>query len=226
MNLKDIIAKLPEAERAEAEKVIQDAITAANPVAGIDSKDKAAAFIAGNKDFKAALDSEISVRVAAHDERFMADKFPKLLDAKIKELTGPETDPIKLELAQIKAEREAEKAEAKREKLKAVALKVAATEGIPVDYVERFIDEDDLKTTDTVKAFASSMKAYAKAFHESEMKGKYGNVGAPQGGNAKPPAGKLAEMQAAYAGLMGQKRFQEALKLQAEIQELGATNGQ
>jgi len=184
MNLKDIIGKLPEAERAEAEKTIQDAITAANPLAGVTTKEQAAEFISKNALFKSAHDADISVKVDDHDKRFISDKLPKLLDAEIKKLTGPETDPIKLELAQIKAERAAEKAEAIRDKQKAVALKLAAAEGIPVDDIERFLGDDDTKTTETTTAYAKRLKAWRDEAVESALKGKLGNNGIPKSGNS------------------------------------------
>jgi hypothetical protein len=184
MNLKDIIGKLPEAERAEAEKTIQDAITAANPLAGVTTKEQAAEFISKNALFKSAHDADISVKVDDHDKRFMADKLPKLLDAEIKKLTGPETDPIKLELAQIKAERATEKAEAIRDKQKAVALKLAAAEGIPVDDIERFLGDDDTKTTETTTAYAKRLKAWRDDAVESALKGKLGNNGIPKRGDS------------------------------------------
>lgn len=197
MNLKDIIAKLPEAERAEAEKAIQDAIVAANPVAGITSKEQAAEFISKNPFFKGALDSEISVKIAAHDDRFMADKLPKLLEAEVKKLTGPETDPIRIELNALKAEREAEKAELKREKLTAAALKIALAEGIPGEDVARFIADDEDKTAETVKAYASRLKAYRDAAVESALKERLGNNGQPKGGTSPTPTGLKEQYDAA-----------------------------
>jgi hypothetical protein len=183
MNLKDVIAKLPEADRGEAEKAIQEAIVAANPVAGIDSNEKAAAFIQGNKFFKGAYDSEISKSNAAHDEKFMKEKFPGLLDAKVKELTGPETDPIKIELAQIKAERAAEKAEAIKDKQLALAAKLAASEGIPVHKLEKWIADNDDATTAEMKEYAKMIKDFRDNALEADRKNRLGNNGVPRGGN-------------------------------------------
>ena len=197
MNLKELIALIPEVSRAEAETVISDAVKAGNPIADIDSNDKAATFIAGNRFFKGAYDSGISVKVAEHDERFKKDQLPKLLESEIKKLTGPETDPIKLELAQIKAEREAEKAELKRERLKASALKIAAAEGIPVDDVDRFLADDEDKTAESVRKYASRLKSFRDAAIEAALKDRIGNVGKPQGGNVIPPADLKTQYDAA-----------------------------
>ncbi|MFA6359057.1 MAG: hypothetical protein WCY09_10465 [Candidatus Omnitrophota bacterium] len=215
MNIKELIALLPEANRADAEKAISEAVVAANPVAGIDSNEKAAAYIQGNKFFKGALDSEISVKIASHDEKFMADKFPKLLDAKVKELTGPETDPIKIELAQIKAERAAEKAEAIKDKQLALAAKLAASEGIPVHKLEKWITDNDDATTAEIKEYAKIIKDFRDAAIEVDRKGRFGNNGEPRGGNITPPA----DLESRYKeALRDPKRADEALILHEQIE--------
>jgi len=214
MNIKDVIAKLPEADRGEAEKAIQEAIVAANPVAGIDSNEKAAAFIQGNKFFKGALDSEISVKIASHDEKFVKDKLPGLVDAKIKELNPPK-DPRDIEIADIKkqlAERDRKELEAKQRE---IALKIAIAEGIPGEHVERFIADNDEATTAQVKAYAAQVKAFADAKVEAALKDKLGNNGQPRGGNVPPPA----DLEVRYKeALRDPKRADEALVLHEQIE--------
>jgi hypothetical protein len=196
MNLKDVISKLPEGDRAEAEKVVQEAIAAGNPLAGVTTKEQAAEFISKNQVFKAALDAEISVKIEAHDARFIKEKLPALVDAKIKELNPP-TDPRDIKLAEF----EAKLAERDRKELqanqRAIALKIAASEGIPVDDIERFIGDDDIKTTESVKAYAARVKAFADARVEAALQVRYGNTGGPKGGNpASVKSIKLSEFEA------------------------------
>lgn len=198
MKLTDIIAKLPEADRAEAEKVIGEAVAAGNVLAGIDSQEKAFELIKKTPILKSAFDAEISTTVKNHDDKFMSDKLPKLVEAKVKELTGPETDPIKLELAQIKAERAAEKAEALKAKHLAIALKIAAEEKIPVDDIERFLGEDEKSTGESVKAYAARIKAFRDAAVEESKTQRFGNVGKPNGGTVAAPGSRLATLEAAF----------------------------
>lgn len=196
MNLKDIISKLPETDREEAEKAIADAVAAGNQLAGINSKEAAAEFISKNAFFKAALDSEISKSVAAHDERFIKEKLPGLVDAKVKELNPPK-DPRDIEIAEIKkqlAERDRKELEAKQREL---ALKLAASEGIPVEGIERFIADNDDATTSQVKAYAAQVKAFANSRVEAALKEKLGNNGQPRGGNTPPPADLQTQYEAA-----------------------------
>ena len=198
MNLKDVIAKLPEGDRAEAEKVVQEAIAAGNPLAGVTTKEQAAEFISKNQIFKAALDAEISLKVAAHDERFTKEKLPGIVEAEIKK-RNPEKDPLRVELDTLKAEREAEKAELKRERLKALAIKKAAEAGIPADDIERFIDEDEDRTGASVEAFAKRWKAFSDKAVETALKEKLGNNGAPRGGNPATPTDLKSQYDAAIA---------------------------
>jgi hypothetical protein len=201
MNLKELVAKLPEADRGEAEKAIQEAIVAGNPLAGIDSNEKAAAYIQGNRYFKGALDAEISARVISHDERFQKEKLPGLVEAEIKK-RNPEKDPLRIELDALKAEREAEKAELKRERLKALAIKKAADAGIPADDIERFIDEDEDRTGAAVDGYAKRWHASVDKAVEAKLKERLGNNGIPKNGDpskamTREAFGKLAPKDAA-----------------------------
>jgi antitoxin component of RelBE/YafQ-DinJ toxin-antitoxin module len=230
MNLKELVGKLPETDRPAAEAAIQEAITAANPVAGIDSKERAAEYIGKNAYFKAALDAGISRGVEAHDEKFMAEKFPKLAkaeaDKREQEVTArlkPELDPVKALELQIKKQAEdfnsilAERDKKEvRDAQRLLALKLAAEEKIPVTHIERFIDDDDEKTTASVKAYAKSLKDYAKAETEAALNKRLGNTGTPKGGAAIPPA----DLKTRYAeALKDPKRADEALALHEQIEQ-------
>jgi len=201
MNLKELVAKLPESDRGEAERAIQEAIVAGNPLAGIDSNEKAMAYIQGNRYFKGALDSEISAKVVAHDERFTKEKLPGLVEAEIKK-RNPEKDPLRIELDALKAEREAEKAELKRERLRNLAVKKAADAGVPVDDIERFIDEDEDRTGAAVDGFAKRWHDSVDKGVEAKLKLKLGNNGIPKSGDpakvmAQDEFNKLAPKEAA-----------------------------
>jgi hypothetical protein len=221
MNIKELIALVPEGSRADAEKAISEAVVAANPVAGIDSNEKAAAFIQGNKFFKGALDSEISVKIASHDEKFVKDKLPGLVDAKVRELNPPK-DPRDIEIAEIKkqlADRDRKEIEAKQRE---IALKIAAAEGIPVEGIERFIADNDDATSAQVKAYAKRIKDFRDVAVDEAKKGKYGNNGVPRGGNVTPPADLKTQYEAA---LKDPARLDEALGLKERLIE-AAKNGQ
>jgi hypothetical protein len=219
MNLKELIAKLPESDRAEAERVVQEAIVAGNPLAGIDSNEKAAAFIETNKFFKGAFDAGISKSNEAHDAKFVKEKLPGLVDAKIRELNPP-TDPRDIKIAEF----EAKLAERERKELlsnqRTIALKIAATEGIPVDDIERFIADNDDATTAQVKAYAARVKAFADAKVEAALKERLGNNGSPKGGNTIPPADLKTQYEAAAKANNGMEMLRlKGLMQAAAIQE-------
>jgi hypothetical protein len=221
MNLKELVAKLPEADREEGEKAIQAAVLAGDKLAGIDSEEKAREFILKTPILKTAMDAYTGKAVTAHDERFTKEKLPTLIEAEIKR-RNPEKDPLRIELDAMKAEREAEKAELKRERLKALAIKRAADAGIPADDIERFIDEDEDRTTASVEAFAKRWKAYSDKAVETALKDKLGNNGAPRGGN--PPAPPADLMTRYKEALKDPKRADEALVLHEQL-EIAARQG-
>jgi hypothetical protein len=217
MNLKELIAKLPEGDRGEAERVIQEAIIAGNPIAGIDTKEKAVEFINRTPVFEQAAMFLKTTAIELHDAKFQKEKLPGLVEAEIKK-RNPEKDPLRIELDALKAEREAEKAELKRERLKALAIKRAADEGIPVDDIERFIGEDEDRTAASVDGFAKRLKAYADAKVEAALKEKLGNNGQPRGGNAPQAPGDLESQ---YLAAVKDGNADLALVLQGKLQAAG-----
>jgi hypothetical protein len=201
LNLKELVGKLPEADRTEGERVIQEAIKAGNPIAEIVTREAALAYIVKNDVFKAALEEEIRSKVASHDEKFQKEKLPGLVEAEIKK-RNPEKDPLRIELDALKAEREAEKAELKRERLKALAIKKAADAGIPADDIERFIDEDEDRTGAAVDGYAKRWHASVDKAVEAKLKERLGNNGIPKNGDpskamTREAFGKLAPKDAA-----------------------------
>jgi hypothetical protein len=228
MNLKDIIGKLQEADRAEAEKTITEAIAAGNPLAGVTTQEHAAKFIDENRLFKSAHDADISRKIAAHDEKFMAESFPKLAkveaDKREQEVMlrlKPDLDPVKaLEIAMKKQADDFAATLAERDKKevlgnqRALAMKIAASEGIPVDDIERFIGDDDIKTTESVKAYAARVKAFRDAGVESALKERLGNNGAPRGGNIAQPT----DLQSQYDAAIKAGNADLALAIQSKMQ--------
>jgi hypothetical protein len=196
MNVEEMVGLLPEAAREEAKGVIQSAIGAANPIAGIDSKEKAAEWIGKNPVFKSALDYERTKAIESHSEKFMREKFPELVDAEIKK-RDPNTDPVKAELAKIRSELAEEKANAKREKLLVKAMELATKEGVPTSHIKRFLEDDEDATTASVSAFIKDWKDGIAAGIEKGLKDKFGNTGVPKGGNTTSVKSmKLSEFEA------------------------------
>lgn len=198
MNFEDIVALVPEDKR-EAVKAESAAFVR------IASREDAEKLAREHPHLKSALDAEISRAAAANEARIMKDKLPAAVEAEIKK-RNPEKDPLRIELDTLKAEREAEKAELRREKLKALATKLAADEGIPVDDIDRFIDADEDATSATVKAFAKRAKAWRDSAIEAELKKRFGNQQAPKAGSAAPEPDMVRQ----YNALMQAGRTDEA----------------
>lgn len=193
MNLKDAVALIPEDKRADVEKAIQEAIVAANPVAGIDSPEKAMEFIKANRVFLSALDSEISKKIEKHDTEVVPKKVKEELDKR----SAPETDPIKIALREekearlkLEADLKAERDATKREKLLNAAMKKASDAGIPTKFIHRFLEEDEDRTNMSVDELIKEWKGYTDSKIEERLKGQYGDRGQPKGGNTPPPNAK------------------------------------
>ena len=89
------------ANLAEAEELLSG-----QTIDGIDSKEKALKLLYEQKLLKAAFDSEISKKIANHDDRFMEDKLPSLLEqerAKLRLELNPELTPEQREIQELRS---------------------------------------------------------------------------------------------------------------------------
>jgi hypothetical protein len=205
MNIDEIVALVPEDKR-EAVKTEFAAFVK------VGSREDAEKLAREHPHIKSAFDAEISRASAANEARIMKEKLPGMVEAEIKK-RNPEKDPLRIELDTLKAEREAEKAELKRERLKAMAVKLAADEGIPVDDIDRFIDEDEDRTTASVKAYAKRTKAWRDSQIEAELKKRFGNQSSPRTGTVTDDPNLSAQ----YNALMLAGRTDEAAAISVRL---------
>jgi len=214
LTLKDIVSKLPESDRAEAEKGIGEAVAAGNILAGVDSQEKAFELIKKTPILKSAFDAEISKTVDAHDERFIKDKLPKLVEDKVREMNPPK-DPRDIKLAELEAKMTERDNAEKKAKLHAAALKIAAEKKIPVEDIERFIADDEDATVRTVNAYAERILAWRNEAIEASKQSQFGNNGKPKNGNIPP----VADLQTQYELAAKANNGIEMLRLKSLIQE-------
>ena len=182
-NFEEIVEALPE----EAKGIIKAAFLSANPIAGIRTKEEAFDFIGKTPLFKAASDETNRKAIESHSAKFMAEKFPDLVDAEIKK-RDPKTDPIRAELDKIKSELAEEKASAKRERLLVKAMEIATKEGVPTVHIKRFLEDDEDATVTSVNAFIKDWKDTVNAGIEKGLKGQFGNNGSPKSGKTTEKA--------------------------------------
>lgn len=159
---------------------IETALNDLDPLKNIKTKADALAFMKRNEVFSDALksevDSETSTRINKHDENFMKEKLPKIIEEKQKEWEKkPKREPWEEEMEKLKAEREADKAELARERLrreievKAKDLKYTIDPDRYVAYGEKAIEylEADAKT------FEETVETRIKTFAQEKF-GKQG----------------------------------------------------
>lgn len=214
--MKEYLAMLPEAERPDAEKAFAAEVVAGNPLAGIDTKEKAAEFIQKNPLFKGAYDADISRVVASHDEKFIAEKVPGLVKAEVEKLTGPEKDPVKLELNAIKKELADNKAAEARATLTAKVLEQAAAKGIPPALAKLCVRDTAEATQSALDEVVKTSTEWRDTHAEKLLKEKLGNNGQPARGQERQDPKTLKEK---YDAAVKAGNGDLALILQTQMQQ-------
>lgn len=124
------------------------------------------------KALKAELETERKAREAAAKKE--AERLSKLSD----------DERQKAELETTRRELEQERANFEKEKIKYEAAKVLGQRGLPVEFTEYFITEDNAKTLERITTFEKQYKKAIEAAVNERLKGK-----APQSGGKTVDAG-------------------------------------
>jgi len=196
MTLKDVVILLPEDKRTEAEKTISDAIATANPTQGIITKEQAFEFIQKTGVFRSALDAEVARAVTAHDQKFQGEKLPGIIEEELRKRNPPK-DPRDVEIQKLTERINAQERATLTEKQKTLALRVASEKGIPVDFVERFIGENDEATTTQIGRFADVIVKWRDDSTTKILQEKLGSNALPKGGNTQLPQDLKAQYELA-----------------------------
>ncbi len=160
------------ADISEAEKLIQ-----ASTVDGITSKEQAYDFMTKNTVFKSGLDYATSAAIKSHDDKFMADKLPGLIDAerdKIKaELNPPQTDEQK-QIAEMQKRIDAMQAEKVKSDLSKELRAKAKELGFPEERAEHYAIYGD-NAVSQMESAAEYWKGQVSSQVEAKLKEAYGN---------------------------------------------------
>jgi hypothetical protein len=214
--MKEYLAMLPEAERPEAEKALVAEVAAGNPLTGIDTKEKAAEWIQKNPLFKGAYDADISRIVAAHDEKFIAEKVPGLVASEVAKLNPPKT-PVEIELADIKQKLAAKEVAETRATQKALVMTLATEKGVPAAIAELCIRDTEEATRAAFDATFKTAAEWRDKHAEALLKEKLGNNGKPPAG--QPPADPKT-LKEKYDAAVKAGNGDLALVIQTEMQAL------
>lgn len=82
------------------------------------------------------LDSAISKAINSHDEKFMKEKFPQLLESEIKKRSNEGKTPEQIELEEVKAKIQQMEAEKTKAEMKAKYTKVLSDKGLSTDLLD------------------------------------------------------------------------------------------
>jgi len=150
-----------------------------------ETKEQAWDFIQKNQVFRSALDAEVSRATAAHDVKFMENKFPDILKAEreklLKELNPQET-PEKKEIREIREELAAAKREKEENARKDILRKKAAEIGFDPLRAEKYSVFGDNAEAQLLEDH-QYMTGFVKTELEKETKKRFGNTTPAGGGN-------------------------------------------
>lgn len=177
MNLDEIIGLIPEDKRETVKGELGQYVR-------IDGRETAEKLAKEHPHIKSVVDSFISKAVESHDQRFQAEKLPRLVESEILKMNPPK-DPRDLELQKMRQELEGMKTQTLREKQTALAVAVAAEKGIPIDLAKRYIGNDDAETIANLESLTGPLMAWRDEAVKKEIAGRLGNNGAPQKGMAQ-----------------------------------------
>lgn len=210
MELTDIVALVPEDKRA-------DVTAALSGVIKITSKADAEKLIAENLFVKSAYDAGISRAVMSHDERFTAEKLPKLVEDEISKRNPPK-DPRDVKIAELERKMlDAERA-ALTEKQIARAVAKASELGIPAELARKYIGDSDEKTDAMIAELSGALTPWRDEAVKKAIVERVGNNGTPPRG--APGKDQITAMREAHVQLMNEKRFPEAQRLMEQIRQV------
>ncbi|NRT78124.1 DUF4355 domain-containing protein [Clostridium beijerinckii] len=116
-------------------------------------------LLANNKEVKgyytSSVDSAISKAINTHDEKFMAEKFPQLVEEEIKKRSnvGKTEDQIKYE--DLQKEFEKMKTENAREKLSSKYVKVLGEQGLNPELIDFVLGQDEDTTNKNIEKISN-----------------------------------------------------------------------
>lgn len=119
----------------------------------------------GIKHLKSQTDSSNTKAI----ETFKKSTMPGLIEEEIKKKFPAETEEQK-RLRQLEDEVKASNAEAKRERLLNKAISYATSKGYPIDFLDKFLDEDEEKTIANIEKFGSVYTASVGKSVEEKFK--------------------------------------------------------
>lgn len=83
-----------------------------------------------------SIDSAISKAINSHDEKFMKEKFPQLLESEIKKRSNEGKTPEQIELEEVKAKIQQMETEKAKAEMKAKYTKVLSDKGLSTDLLD------------------------------------------------------------------------------------------
>jgi hypothetical protein len=146
MDISEIIGLIPEDKRESAKAELAAYVP-------IKSKDDAERLAREHPHIKSVFDAGISRAVASHDERFIAEKLPGIVESEIGKRNPPK-DPRDAKLAEMEAKLKDMERLTILEKQTSRAIAKAAEKGIPADLARKYVGMSDEETDSALETLA------------------------------------------------------------------------
>lgn len=208
MNIEEIVGMIPEDKRETVKGELAAYVK-------IDGRETAEKLMREHPALKSVADSWISKAVASHDERFMVEKLPGLVEAENAKKNPPK-DPRDVKLAEMEKKLADMANETIREKQTARAIAKAAEKGLPSELARKFIGMTDDETDSAIEQLTGVLTPWRDEAIKGEVLKRLGNSGSPRAG-VTPNA--LDEMKKQYVALNNAGRGVEATALWLRINE-------
>ena len=206
MDITEIVAMIPEDKREPVKAELAAYVK-------IGAREDAEKLAREHPHVKSVVDSWISKAVQSHDERFVAEKLPSLVEGEILKRNPPK-DPRDQKLAEMESKMKDMERQGIIKEQTARAIAKAAEAGIPADIARRYIGATDAETDAAIESLAGALVPWRDAFAKQAVLERIGNNGTPRAGNT-PDAKKLMEQR--YAELLAQGKREEAAAVYIQL---------
>lgn len=207
-----ILALIPEDKRTEVE---QDLIRLENTIK-IESKDVAENLAKTNPFVRAVIDASVSREVVVHDNKFMSEKLPGIVEEEIRK-RNPAKDPKDVALEQLQTKlSDMEKANI-RERQRSRAIAKLAEYGLSDKLADFYLGDDDASTDFKLQMLIENITPWKEKAIESTLKERFGNMPPPPKGTAPQPVDLKSQLDKALADGNADLALAIQSKLQAQV---------
>lgn len=202
MDIKEILAFVPEDKRKDAEKTLEEH--------GAVNAEKAQKFLDGSegkKILQPVVDAAVTKAIKTYEKNFTEEKLPGIIDAEVQK-RHPEQTPEQKRIAALEAENRKIKEDAIRSAQIAKAQKLLADAKLPADLADRYAGLTDDETAANIGNVSKILKDLVSGAVKAKDDEWLAKAGRPGGGD--PNDNKNSMKRSEFEALPGDKKIELA----------------